>query len=348
MKITDRNNLTQREALLNECKGNLFEFLVAQNLSRHYGREDSFLLGLSRDFRNRLRIYEETIRAADETLLLALPVLARSVSADLLKQPMFADNTNSFEFMVIGKMVAVNDNETWNETDIVALEQLSLDHSKKHFLSLKLTKDHSYTNTKSAGVKSFITKYFSAFPKAGLYQQLLNQEVDESFNSMGHALYEEEDLEWKGSFVQHWPHSELPGELPDNLRKIVHQNYYRVASRLYSFLAEMNETNSLLFKTSLEALCGFGHQDILQVHCFHKEAQLKNIVIKTYHDFFKQDEAIVLTAPGPDSSSFDVQFSKFQLQIRVKPMNKFTTAAYKINCSIKMAQDKTDTGNNNE
>jgi len=336
MKITDQNNLTQREALLNECKGNLFEFLVAQGLSKNYQKEDKFLLTLSRDFKNRLRIYEETIRTSDEKLLLGLPSLAQSVVTEILKLPLFSQNNHSFEFMVIGKMVATNDNSTWNETDVVALEELPNQEVQKHFLSLKLTKDHSYTNTKSAGVKSFLMKYFSAFSEAGIFQKMLNQEVDESFHSMGHNLYSMVDLEFAGSFDNRWTLTELPGELNPEMRAVVHSNYHRVALKLYGLLEQLKNKNEMLFRESLEALCGFGNKNIIQVHCFHHQAQLKDVVIKTYSDLFKENEVIHLGELKKDGSSFDVHFSKFHLQLRVKPMNKFTTAAYKINCSIKM------------
>ncbi|MBY0415677.1 MAG: hypothetical protein K2Q18_16000, partial [Bdellovibrionales bacterium] len=189
MKKIDQNNQLQIESLLNECKGNLFEFLVAQTLSRRFKKEDAFLLSLPRDFKGRLQFYEETIRQFDSELLKNLPLLATSVSENLEKHPIFK-NKSHFSFMVIGKMVATNDNALWNETDIVALEELSDGTVKKHYISLKLTKDHSYTNTKSAGIKSFIEKYFSTLgEKAKILQQRLNNEVDESFHMMGHKLY---------------------------------------------------------------------------------------------------------------------------------------------------------------
>ncbi len=336
MKITDQNNPAQKEALLNECKGNLFEFLVAQKLSKAFQKEDTFLLNLPRDFKNRLRIYEETIRLCDEKLLLNLPILASSASEALLNLPLFNSKQNDFEFMVIGKMVAVNDNETWNETDIVALEKLPTGNQKKHFLSLKLTKDHSYTNTKSAGAKSFIQKYFSIFKNAVSFQQTLNQEVDESFHMMGHNLYGQNDMEFHGSFDQRWIYSELPGELPEVMREVVHANYNRVALKLYELLVKLQNDNPKQFQHSLETLCGFGDQDIIQVHCFHQDTQLKEVVIKSYKDFFDKKDNIKLIAPKNNGASIDVVFSKFHLQIRVKPMNKFTTPSYKINCSIKM------------
>ena len=132
----------------------VFEFLVAQALSKKFKREDHFLINLPRDFRARLQFYEETIREFDSDLLKNLPTLSENVAENLEKYFLFNGKTN-INFTVIGKLVATNDNDLWNETDIVVSEDLSNGDFKKYFLSLKLTKDHCFTNTKSAGIKSF-------------------------------------------------------------------------------------------------------------------------------------------------------------------------------------------------
>ncbi len=339
MKKIDQNNQLQIESLLNECKGNLFEFLVAQSLSRRFKKEDIFLLSLQRDFRGRLQFYEETIRHHDSELLKNLPLLAEAVSTNLEQHALFKNKSN-LSFTVIGKMVATNANELWNETDIVAMEELPDGSHKKHFLSLKLTKDHSYTNTKSAGIKSFIEKYFSSFGElASIYQARLNQAVDESFYMMGHKLYAMIDQDFKGSFDTRWSstQTELPGELGSEMREVVHDNYFRVAVKVREYLGELYKNNPEIFYQSLHALCGFGNPDIVQVSCFHQNALLKDIQIKTQSDMFANTASeITVKELTPGVGSFDIAFEKFVLQIRVKPMNKFTTAAYKINCSIKM------------
>lgn len=339
MKKIDQNNQLQIESLLNECKGNLFEFLVAQSLSRRFKKEDVFLLSLPRDFRGRLQFYEETIRHHDSELLKNLPLLAEAVSENLEQHALFKNKTN-LSFTVIGKIVATNDNELWNETDIVAFEEFPDGRHKKYFLSLKLTKDHSYTNTKSAGIKSFIEKYFSSFGAlASDYQTRLNLAVDESFYMMGHKLYGMIDQEFNGSFDTRWSttQTELPGELNSEMKEVVHDNYFRVAIKVHEYLKELHDNSPELFYQSLHALCGFGNPDIIQVSCFHQNALLRDIKIKTQNDMFANNSSeISVKDITIGVGSFDIAFEKFVLQIRVKPMNKFTTAAYKINCSIKM------------
>ncbi len=341
MKKVDYNNQIQKEAILNEFKGNLFEFLVAQGLARKSKIEDQFLLSLPLDFKARLGSYEEMMRIHEPRLLTKLPSLA-SRTVDKIWEDV---NLSSFDFTgwnVIGKMVATNDSKTWNETDIVGSYRDSLGAIKKLAISLKLSKDHSFVNTKSAGVKSFLTKYFQVFGKDVVsMQNELNSEVDESFLMMGHKLYSMIDCEFKGTFNSDWTshYTELPGELSPQMRSIVHENYHRVALKLSDLLLRLKEINSELFFDSLYALCGFGHEEIIQVNCFHQDYDLKDITIKKFDDLFSKNNKECTLLPIKDlASSVEIVLGKMILQVRVKPMNKFTTAAYKINCSIKVRE----------
>lgn len=334
MKIIDQDNQVQKEALINECKGNLFEFLVAQALSKKFGNEANFLLDLPPIMKERLKTYEVLIRQYDPDLLARLSPLAHEVAISILARDYFSVD-QSWTFKVIGKMVATNVTELWNETDIVAINS----SGKKIYLSLKLTKDNSFTNTKSAGVKSFLEKYFSPyFIEASTAQRQLSDEVDESFHMMGHKLYELIDRDFSGHFDQAWSenYSELPGELPEAMREIVFYNYSRVAKLLHQLMSELLKKDRHLFKQALSGLCGFGSDDIIQIHCFHQNDLLKKVVIKSYEDMFSDDESFEIGDYKAGASSFDILFKRFTLQIRIKPMNKFTTAAYKVNCSIKM------------
>ncbi len=337
MKIVDYSNQITKEAIINEFKGNLFEFLVAQGLARFSHIEDQFLLSLPIEFKSKLGSYEELIRTHEPRLLERLPSLAQATVKKILADKSFFE-VEFINWNVIGKMVATNESETWNETDIVGTTKDGV----KLALSLKLTKDHSFVNTKSAGVKSFFTKYFSGFGSdISIHQKALNNEVDESFLVMGHKLYSMIDSEFHGSFNRIWSdnYTELPGELNPEMRVIVHENYYRVAIKLSEHLNLLKNKNSELFFDSLYALCGFGHADIIQVNCFHQDYELKEITIKKFDDlFFKMNKECTILPLKEMGSSVEIVMGKMVLQIRVKPMNKFTTAAYKINCSIKVRE----------
>ena len=341
MKNIDYSNQIQKEAILNECKGNLFEFLVTQRLASRSGIEDQFLLNLPSEFKIKLGTYEELMRTHWPLLLVKLPHLA-NLTAQSIWDEVGLDQYQFIQWKVIGKLVASNDNEVWNETDIVGTYNHKEGSLKHLSFSLKLSKDHSYTNTKSAGVKSFITKYFTAFGHlAHDFQKELNNEVDESFLMMGHKLYSMIDRDFKGSFNSEWSdlYTELPGELSPEMRSIVHANYHRVALKLAGVLVYLKEINEHLFFDSLAALCGFGHSEIIQVCCFHQDYELKEITIKNFADYFHNLNQECQLLPIKDlASSVEIIMGKMTLQIRVKPMNKFTTAAYKINCSIKVKE----------
>lgn len=336
MKNIDYSNQMQKEAILNECKGNLFEFLVAQGLAARCSLESSFLLNLPSEFKNKLGSYEELMRTHEPRLLVKLPALA-ATTVETIWGDLNLSKLCFSKWNVIGKMVATNDSSVWNETDIVG----TYGDNKVLALSLKLTKDHSYTNTKSAGVKSFLSKYFVSFDSS-LIQKLqreLNSEVDESFLMMGHRLYRMADLEFAGSFNSLWSgqFSELPGELAPEMRQIVHENYHRVALKLSGLLIQLKAADDRKFFESLYALCGFGHSEIIQVSCFHQDYELKNIKILDFEGLFNQSDKGCQILPLKDlASSVEIVLGNTLLQVRVKPMNKFTTAAYKINCSTKV------------
>jgi len=70
----------------------------------------------------------------------------------------------------------VNSSETglWNETDLVGTYYLNHSIEKRMTFSLKITKHSSFTNTKSAGAKALIAKYFTKFgPIVDDYQSFI-------------------------------------------------------------------------------------------------------------------------------------------------------------------------------
>lgn len=339
MKNIDYSNQSQKEAILNECKGNIFEFLVTQGLASRSLLEDQFLLNLPTEFKMKLGYYEELMRTHCPELLRKLPNLANQTIKTIWEK-IGLEQYNFSEWKVIGKIVSSNGNEVWNETDIVGA-YINKDGVQKHIsFSLKLSKDNSFTNTKSGGVKSFIIKYFASFDQLAFkLQSELNSEVDESFLVMGHKLYSLIDKEFSGSFGMEWSgfYSELPGELSPEMRKIVHNNYSRVSLKLSSILNQLKELDESLFFDALASLCGFGHSEIIQVCCFHQDYEFKKVTIKNFEDYFSNINRECELLPIKDlASSVEIVLGDLLLQIRVKPMNKFTTAAYKINCSIKV------------
>ena len=335
MKIIDKENRIQVESLINECKGNLFEYLVAQNLSKHFKTEDEFLLSMSQDFKKRLQFYEHIIKTHDNKLFFSLINMATDCAVELSNSNLFTPQ-HKWSFKCIGKLAGQKNLAIdWGETDILAQADDSQKSQKR--LSLKLSKDHSFTNTKSAGVKSFLDKYFDAKDE----QRQLSTIVDHSFQRMGHTLYEIIGKKFSDKFDEQWTqeYSELPGELSTEMRKIVHDNYYRVAETLHGIMAKLLNNNSELFYQSLKTICGFSQEHIVQIHAVHKDGHIIGVEIYRTEDLFvKSGKNIHIGELKDGGSSFDVVVDKICLQVRIKPMNKFTTASYKVNCSLKIKQ----------
>jgi len=93
MKKFDYSNHIQKEAILNECKGNLFEFLMAQKFAEKSKIESQFLLSLPKNFKNQLSIYEGLIRDSEPKLLSQLPLLAKQ------QQRKFGQSSNLGSFI---------------------------------------------------------------------------------------------------------------------------------------------------------------------------------------------------------------------------------------------------------
>ncbi len=137
----------RKEALLNEYKGSLFEFLVASNLAAKLNFESSFLDDLSE---NQLSMYEQQepyLRNHFPSLLVSLPKLAEFTAKKIIKK---------LNLVSIEKIDLIGMNAgSLTEADIIISSQ-----GTKYPISLKISKKGSFTNTKSAGVKTFFIKYF--------------------------------------------------------------------------------------------------------------------------------------------------------------------------------------------
>ncbi len=327
------DTVAQKEALINEFKGNLFEYLVAQNLARHFKIEGDFIRSFGGDIRTQLTEYDHWLRVNEPSLIKHLPTLAGLVVKELTpKLP-----TNISRVLVIGKSAGGSHNKSWDEADILVESVEGI-----FPISLKLCKSHAFVNTKSAGIKSFISQYFSEFSKNKYYQDLINDGVDRRFKQMALELHDRASLEFFGRFDHRWTeagYSELPGQLPSELNKIVVQTYYDCVLDIYNCLSEFMREDSKLFAKSILPLIGIGNSDIIQATCFHREVggekyQASGVHVVKSSDLSFEGGVEILPLKS-DISSFELHVDKLRLQIRIKPMNKFTSAAFKVNCSIK-------------
>lgn len=317
----------QKEALINEMKGNLFEYLVGEALAHHYGIEKDFIEGLPLNLRTQLTRYEAWLRKGDPHLLSRLPFLSQKVARALV--PRLPKEVRKVR--TIGKIAGASHDQTWNEADIL-VDQIPI--------SLKLCKDHSYVNTKSGGVRSFLSKYFGHLPGHGEWQRTLEQAVEQNFLRMAFELYEAMGLEFRGGFDEQWAQaglSELPGQLPRDLSTPVFHYYARVVAVIHQAFVSFKREAEEDFIQALCPLLGWGNPRIIQTTCFHRGCyQLGRISIWDFDALNGQlQKGVELKSLRPGQGFFEIRVGTSLLQIRLKPMNKFTVPALKVNCSVK-------------
>ena len=330
----------QNEALINELKGNLFEYLVGSYLARFLGIEKEFISSFSGGIKRQLSGYELQLRQKDPQLLRQLPVLAQKTAHGLKSSlPKRAD-----QLYVVGKIAGAGGNKEFHETDL-----LFVNKGKEVPIGLKLSKLSAFVNTKSGGVRSFLEKYFCKSKDVLSWQLKLNRELEKSYLQMACELHEMADLKFNGGFDYRWRESgfpELPGQLSKEMKKVVVQSYRPVIAVIHSALLNFYGENPLTFAESLLPLLGIGNRNVIQAICFyHNKSGNKGIGsrynfgglhIFDYLLMKKEMENLEIQELRESISSFEIQFSRSILQIRVKPMNKFTVPGFKINCSVKV------------
>ncbi len=345
----------QKEALLNELKGNIFEFLLGSQMARRFGHEGEFLQHFTsldggkvhQDF-NR---YQSYLLEHDRELYLKLPRIAEEAK-DFLEKSDFFKNFKPIHTHLMGKWASsFNEGDDLKESDLVFVNNLG----KSKGLSLKLCKTGAFVNTKSGGIRSFIEKYFGDFIESIALQADLNNYLDHSFGEMRDACYQWADLEFhtqgptsKAQFDEQWQqagHPVLPGQLPEDLKPILHAHYQRMIAKLYQALGVLWNKDKEKFALCLLPIVGLGSKEISQLTCFHKSSKEERYLVDHF-EYFNREEfyASLSDLDWPELkqgvSSFELRLGMKTLQIRVKPMNTFIVSGLKINCSVKSHKKK--------
>lgn len=322
---------SQNEALINEFKGNLFEYLVGVKLAQAIHAEADFLQSIEPQLLTRLRAYEDWLWQHDSDLATQLPRLAEAACKELKAK--LGDSYSGVR--VIGKLAGGSHDDSFGEADLLLLK----DGAVAFPISLKLCRRGAYVNTKSAGVRSFLSKYFSL----KLDQERLNHLLDESFSELAQTLHMRHGLGEQTSFGDEWKDAGLPvlpGELNSEDQKLLHEHYARVIAVIYEAVEKELRTNRSELIQSLAALLGFQNSKLIQMTCFHHDEKSQRYQLDRLHIVSGQERLgglseMSLLAPKPEQASFTLAFSWGNLQIRVKPMNKFIQAAMKVNCSVR-------------
>ena len=262
-------NLTpaKEEAYINEWKGNLFEFLVAQGLAERTGVFEDFILGVPEKLRGLITTYQRNLLKLSPETYRELPALAENVTDSLSEfLPVRGMALGNTKVILEGKF------DFDHKSDKAESDILLIQNSHRFPISLKLCKENSYVNTKSGGVKSFVSKYFSEYKSCQKDQQKISQKVDFEFQGLGHELYSQKGLSFMGKFDEQWEEAGgavLPGELSTLESQILRQYYYKIILEIYSVLKKYFEEDKEIFSRSLMPILGMGKADLIQATCFH-------------------------------------------------------------------------------
>ncbi len=325
---------SQNEALINEFKGNLFEYLVGLELAKSIQAEAAYLSSIDSELIMRLRSYEDWLWQNDDELAEQLPQLAKSCSCYLLENY----QSNFKRVLLVGKIAGGSHDESVGEADLLLID----DEEKSTSISLKLCRKGAYVNTKSAGIRSFLSKYFESVPDINLAQERLSLVLDHSFKELARELHSRHDLCPSDKFSDDWLEAELPvlpGALEPYDQDLLYQHYFRVIQVINETLTEAFKKWPKQFNQSLASVLGFNDSSLLQLTCYHHEVdkkkyQLSYCELVNYDQRKEQLDQATFIAPQVKQASMTIRYPFGNLQIRVKPMNKFTVSALKINCSV--------------
>lgn len=316
------SSINRKEALLNEYKGNLFEFLVSINLAKKFSIESLFLKSINPSFLLMLKQQEKFIRSFFPDLLVRLPSLADHLVAEICSK---LNIETVSDIQLVGKSAASDSIEDFNEADIILCT-----NNGKIPISLKLNKENAATNTKSAGVKSFLSKYFQ---NAHELQREVNFEFDKSFDEFSYSLHDENGLDWDKNFNEWCMRglATLPGELEGKSRELYLDFLHTSSTLFYNAILKLSKEKD--FYKSIFSLAGFSNHSVVQATCFHKnEYQDSRCEIFDSINVISNDFELVNKKA---TSYFEIRFKNMILIVRVKAMNKFIHKSFKMNCSIK-------------
>lgn len=315
-----------KEALFNEVKGSLFEYLVALKLAQSAGIELSFIEGIDKNYLSVLGQQDRMVRQFYPQMLSFLSISSSECQNEITKKY----GKDWVDIKLMGKLSSSGLQGDFKETDLLLTNELG----ETHLLSLKLNKKSSFVNTKSAGVRSFLSQYFPFIDP--LFQNEFSQVINLEFLAMSDLLHRQHDLEFSGNYSE-WVnlgYSELPGDLSESDRGILKNYYAKIARKLHEYLTFAFKENSEQFVRSLYPLMGFSDPRIVQVICFH-EFKSKGESVVDIHCYEDVLGANIFIREFKETASIEVESDRWVLQIRIKPMNKFTTTAMKVNCAVK-------------
>lgn len=320
LKIYEKSKIS----FLNEIRGAMLEFSCANSIAQKFNFLEKFYKNLPTEIYHELLQYQDFMRENDPEGLEFITKVGHEFGQKLSGNDLGVLNS----IYLTGKTKL---NNHIHESDIV------LDFQKKQqMISLKLIKMDSFINSKSAGSKSFFSKYFND----EIYQQFFNQQVTNHFQNFKIRFFNFFDAP-----IEKYTFNELcrlenitdrPGQLPEELRLMLFDFYAEIIKMIFDYFDQ--KINDSKFQDQLRPLMGLGNEKI-KVCVVEYKKSFKNYKINFY-DVNEFSTRNFMVCPISGHTSFNIDLDKLILQIRVKPMNSFTAPSLKVNCSIKFKGNK--------
>lgn len=324
-------DLEEHKQLENELKGVYFEYCFSHFLCSKIGTNKPVV---SKEHLVRLQAYEESLMTYSPKLLGFLRLAAKESGEFFLSK---YRNENFLSAVISGKMLERSHSSELGEGDITLTTKTG-----NIPISLKFLKSTARPNTKSAGIKSILLKWFPSYDRevTSGEQEKLNMELDFEFRkfcrklNIIYGLDDTEDfLQWKEKGLP-----SLPGQLSGEAKKIAHDFYHNMAKALHFSLALLKKKNSSEFKKSLLPLMGFSNENVIQLFYYYHEEKSKiskdRIEINSYQDMLLAIGDNIQISP-PSKSTIEISTNEIDLHLRPKPMNSFLVPGLKVNCSLR-------------
>jgi hypothetical protein len=342
----------QKDALVNEYKGNIFEYLWARSCLESLDLSYTQLV-VDDSLMEMFLIQENFLRHERPRLLTSLHLWAQESVAFILSDLVPYFKNSETKIYILGKKGGNFTQDLWqkipHESDVLLVNE-----SKKKIqsISLKLALAKSYVNCKSSGLQSFLEKYFSFAPEIiHFFQGNLNFHLDQYFEEFRLGLHENHQLEDLGGF-RSWINNHqslLPGELQQEDKKILNQLYENLGEIVYKTLEELYTLNRDLFFQGIFRLLGFDHESesssFFQLIAFTPS---ENLVNQSLVDILKVDENVLKkNDPLLQAISFSrrggntlLHLPWGQMAFRIKPMNTFSSPGFKLNIAFQWHLNK--------
>ena len=230
----------EKQAFNNEFKGVLLEYALGRILVRTSGE----LIHPGDDFIKKIEEYQNYLLCSDLHTYKSISLIADSIKSKIVNK--YGSNFKKIE--LAGKY----HRSKWGEGDI----KVSFNDREPVLFSIKMIKDSSFINTKSAGAYSFFSRYFNNESA----QERFSKSVSFAFNIFKQSFLKKYDIYDSEESFTHILRSigisDRPGSLSNDERELLLSFYETCLQSMISELKILMNSNEEQFLSAVKKLCG--------------------------------------------------------------------------------------------